>query len=232
MAEDRVLCLGIYCQKDERFNLEYIPQALAKTDPMDNLIDLLIQRRRWINSSYFAFDYVYKNYDFDVRESSHGFFARNFMLPFVMLMSKLSIINTYLGPSIFFFALFTATIETYNKFQPPKDFIRGTPWVLVPAFICLGYLGAVLGLIVMSLHKKANENKEAFTIFSAILGLYNIFLVAIVVVYILFNYAFNQNIPQSAKLTWEIIKYLTIINFGCLVVPIFLHIFTHPRRVF
>jgi cellulose synthase/poly-beta-1,6-N-acetylglucosamine synthase-like glycosyltransferase len=34
---------------------------------MDNLIDLLIQRRRWINSSYFAFDYVFKNYDFDVR---------------------------------------------------------------------------------------------------------------------------------------------------------------------
>jgi chitin synthase len=67
LAEDRVLCLGIYCQKDERFNLEYIPQALAKTDPMENLIDLLIQRRRWINSSYFAFDFIYKSYNFDVR---------------------------------------------------------------------------------------------------------------------------------------------------------------------
>ena len=67
LAEDRILCLGIYCQKDADFTLEYVPKALAKTDPMDNLIDLLIQRRRWINSSYFAFDYVYKSYDFDVR---------------------------------------------------------------------------------------------------------------------------------------------------------------------
>jgi hypothetical protein len=78
------------------------------------------------------------------------------MLPFVMLISKLSIINTYFGLSIFFFALYTATFETYNKFQPPHDFIRGSPWVLVPATICLGYLAAVIGLIVVSLHKKAN----------------------------------------------------------------------------
>lgn len=76
---------------------------------MDNLIDLLIQRRRWINSSYFAFDFVYKNYDFDVRDSSHGFIDRNLMLPFVMLISKLSMINTYFGPAIFLFALFTST---------------------------------------------------------------------------------------------------------------------------
>jgi chitin synthase len=92
---------------------------LAKTDPMENLVDLMIQRRRWINSSYFAFDFIFKSYNFDVRESSHGFTARNLLLPFVMLISKLSIINTYFGISIFFFSLYTATFETYNKFKPP-----------------------------------------------------------------------------------------------------------------
>ena len=67
LAEDRILCLGIYCQKGARFNLQYVPNAQAKTDPMDNLLDLMTQRRRWINSSYFAFDYVYKNYNYDSR---------------------------------------------------------------------------------------------------------------------------------------------------------------------
>jgi hypothetical protein len=119
-----------------------------------------------------------------------------------MLISKLSMFSTYLGPSIFFFALYTATFETYNKFQPPKDFIRGTPWVLIPAFICMGYLGAVFGLIVLSLHKKGNENKKVYIILSSILGLYNIFLIAIVVVYILYNYILTKDIPDSAKLTW------------------------------
>lgn len=50
--------------------------------------------------------------------------ARSVMLPFVMLLSKLSIINTYFGPAIFFFALFTSTHETYLKLKPPKDYIR------------------------------------------------------------------------------------------------------------
>ena len=109
LAEDRILCFGIYCQKDRAFTLEYVPKAIGKTDAMDNLIDLLIQRRRWINSSYFAFDYVYKNYDFDVRESSHSFWDRSVMLPFVMAFSKISIITTYFGPAVFFFALYTST---------------------------------------------------------------------------------------------------------------------------
>lgn len=198
---------------------------------MDNLIDLLIQRRRWINSSYFAFDYVFKNYDFDVRESSHGFFHRNFMLPFVMFFSKLSMINTYFGPSIFMFALFTSVHETYLKFRPSKDYIRSEPWILIPASICLCYLAAVIGLIVISLHKKANQYKKGYIVLSSVLGLYNIFLISIVVVYILYNYVFPEKIPPSAALTREIIKYLTIINFACLVIPMFMHIFTHPKRV-
>jgi hypothetical protein len=73
-----------------------------------------------------------------------------------MLLSKLSIINTYFGPAIFFFALFTSTHETYLKLKPPKDYIRSEPWILIPATICLGYLMAILGLIVISLHKRAN----------------------------------------------------------------------------
>jgi chitin synthase len=67
LAEDRILCLGIYCQKGAKYFLKYVPDAVAKTDPMDDLIDLMVQRRRWINSSFFAFDYVFRNYNYDVR---------------------------------------------------------------------------------------------------------------------------------------------------------------------
>lgn len=140
-------------------------------------------------------------------------------------------INTYFGPAIFLFALFTSTHETYLKFKPPKDYIRSQPWILIPATICLIYLVAVIGLIVVSLHKKANELKSAFIILSSILGIYNMLLIAIVVVYVIFNYIIPENIPPTAVLTRQLIKYLTIINFACLVIPIFFHLFTHPRRV-
>lgn len=65
LAEDRILSLGIYCQTKEKYYLKYVPDAVAKTDPMKTHEDLMKQRRRWINSSMFAFLYVLRNYYFN-----------------------------------------------------------------------------------------------------------------------------------------------------------------------
>jgi len=67
LAEDRILSLGIYCQNDSKYYLKYVPNAIAKTDPMTTHEDLMKQRRRWVNSSLFAFLYVWKSYSFNVQ---------------------------------------------------------------------------------------------------------------------------------------------------------------------
>jgi len=66
LAEDRILSLGIYCQHKSKYTLAYIPDGVAYTDPMKDHNTLLAQRRRWINSSLFAFLYVFRNYYFNV----------------------------------------------------------------------------------------------------------------------------------------------------------------------
>jgi chitin synthase len=60
LAEDRILCLKIYCRKEEKFILHYIPDAFSEVDPVTNLPDFMGQRRRWINGSWYALDYVLK----------------------------------------------------------------------------------------------------------------------------------------------------------------------------
>lgn len=45
---------------DEKYTLKYIPDAKTFTDPMKDHENLMNQRRRWINSSLFAFLYVWK----------------------------------------------------------------------------------------------------------------------------------------------------------------------------
>lgn len=55
LAEDRILSLGIYCQMNCNYILKYVPNAIAYTDPMQDHLNLMNQRRRWINSSLFAF---------------------------------------------------------------------------------------------------------------------------------------------------------------------------------
>jgi chitin synthase len=66
LAEDRILCLGIYCQVESNYTLRYIPDAVAKTDAVDDILEFMNQRRRWINSSYFALEYVLRNYKFHI----------------------------------------------------------------------------------------------------------------------------------------------------------------------
>jgi chitin synthase len=94
---------------DEQYLLKYIPNAGARTDPMKSHKDLMNQRRRWINSSYFAFMYVFKNYYFNVMDSKHNFFRKFITLNISMLLALLSTVNSYITPAIYFFVLY-ATI--------------------------------------------------------------------------------------------------------------------------
>jgi cellulose synthase/poly-beta-1,6-N-acetylglucosamine synthase-like glycosyltransferase len=49
-----------------KYTLKYVPDAVAFTDPMKNHKQLMSQWRRWINSSLFAFLYVFNNYYYHV----------------------------------------------------------------------------------------------------------------------------------------------------------------------
>ena len=54
LAEDRVLCLALFTKKNEKYTLRYVKKSIAETDVPDNIAELLAQRRRWVNGSWFA----------------------------------------------------------------------------------------------------------------------------------------------------------------------------------
>lgn len=61
LAEDRILCLQIFSKFDRKYQLAYIPNSEAVVDPVTSLTRMMGQRRRWINGSWFALEYVLKN---------------------------------------------------------------------------------------------------------------------------------------------------------------------------
>ena len=71
LAEDRILCLNIYARYGHRFKLQYIPTSRAVVDPVTTIPNLMGQRRRWINGTWFALDYVLKHADM-VYQSEHS----------------------------------------------------------------------------------------------------------------------------------------------------------------
>lgn len=115
LAEDRILSLGIYCQQDRNFILKYVPDAIAYTDPMKSHEQLMIQRRRWINSSYFAFMYVFRNFYYNVMESSHCCIRKYLLLGMSMIMALLSFVNGYLIPAFYCFALYTTIVQSTSN---------------------------------------------------------------------------------------------------------------------
>lgn len=115
LAEDRILSLGIYCQQDKKFTLRYVPDAIAYTDPMKSHEQLMIQRRRWINSSYFAFMYVFRNYYYNAMESSHNFMRKYILLGISMILALLSFVNGYLIPAFYCFALYTTIVQAASN---------------------------------------------------------------------------------------------------------------------
>jgi chitin synthase len=71
LAEDRILCLKIYTRLGQRFKLRYIPTAKAVVDPITTIPNLMGQRRRWINGTWYALQYVLSNTDL-VYQSDHS----------------------------------------------------------------------------------------------------------------------------------------------------------------
>ena len=65
------MSLELLTKKNQKYMLGYIPSAIARTDPVETVGDLMRQRRRWINGSNFAQFYVIKHFC-RLRETSHN----------------------------------------------------------------------------------------------------------------------------------------------------------------
>ncbi|KAJ3284170.1 Chitin synthase, class 2, partial [Blyttiomyces sp. JEL0837] len=79
LAEDRILCFELAVKKDKSWLLKYVKSASAQTDVPTELHDLISQRRRWLNGSFFVA--VHSTYHwYRVIQSSHTFFRKCAML--------------------------------------------------------------------------------------------------------------------------------------------------------
>ncbi|ETV89374.1 hypothetical protein, variant [Aphanomyces astaci] len=101
LAEDRILCFEILARRDCNWTMHYVKDAIASTDVPETLVDLIKQRRRWLNGSFFAGLFAIWNFGRVWRDTSHSF-ARKciFTLQFTY-MAVLNVLNWFLLSNLF-----------------------------------------------------------------------------------------------------------------------------------
>ncbi|KAI9226551.1 MAG: family 2 glycosyltransferase [Piptocephalis tieghemiana] len=58
LAEDRILCFELVAKRHSRWVLRYVRSAVGETDCPGDVAELISQRRRWLNGSFFAAVYA------------------------------------------------------------------------------------------------------------------------------------------------------------------------------
>ncbi|QRV92037.1 chitin synthase [Ceratobasidium sp. AG-Ba] len=111
LAEDRILCWELVSKLGASWILHYVKSAYAVTDVPDQVPELVSQRRRWLNGSFFAavhstvkFNYIYR--------SSHSF-GRKFWIHVELFYQTFNLIFSWfaLGNYYIAFVILTQSME-------------------------------------------------------------------------------------------------------------------------
>lgn len=70
LAEDRILCFELVTKRNCHWILQYVKSATGETDVPDTIEELVLQRRRWLNGSFFAAIYAIAHFH-DFFRSDH-----------------------------------------------------------------------------------------------------------------------------------------------------------------
>ena len=156
LAEDRILCFEIVTKRNCRWILQYVKSATGETDVPDRIPEFILQRRRWLNGSFFAAVYAITHW-YQLWRSDHSFF-RKFMILIEFAYQSINMLFAWFAIGNFFlvFRLLTASL--------------GTPGPLGQAGTILGvvfewmYLANLLYCFILSMGNRPQGSKTSYLI--------------------------------------------------------------------
>ncbi|KAG8768582.1 Chitin synthase, class 1 [Ceratobasidium sp. 428] len=166
LAEDRILCWELVSKLGGSWILHYVKSAYAVTDVPDQVPELVSQRRRWLNGSFFAaihstvkFNYIYR--------SSHSFARKAwihvelFYQTFNLLFSWFALGNYYIA-----FVILTNSMEQLG----PKAIHYLN--IILNYF----YLGMLTMCFLLSLGNRPQGSKFGYTMAFIGFGLITVYM--------------------------------------------------------
>ncbi|CAD6884343.1 unnamed protein product [Tilletia laevis] len=159
LAEDRILCWELVSKQGERNKLFYNRHAIAETDPVQDLSELILQRRRWLNGSFFTSWHAILCFG-QLYRSRHNA-GRHFLLHLQWLFNLFNLWFAWLQPANFFISFFyisDAFVQQINRKHGYEGGDSGNyAGIYIPVvFLTWVYLGVTGTVLVISLGNKPN----------------------------------------------------------------------------
>lgn len=170
LAEDRILCFELVSKRNCRWILQYVKSSTGETDVPDTMAEFIMQRRRWLNGSFFAAVYALAHF-YQIQRSDHSF-VRKMMLLIEFAYQTFNMVFAWFAIGNFFlvFRILTTSLDS-------KDLLGATGRYLGIIFEWL-YLATLLTCFVLAMgNRPQGSNKFYMTMvyFWCILMLYLVF---------------------------------------------------------
>lgn len=165
LAEDRILGIEVVCQKEDSWRLEYVKGACASTDVPTKLGNLMKQRRRWLNGSFFSTLYAMNNWT-RLLQTNHGFFRK--------FIFSLQLIYNIFNQMITLIAIATTFITMYIIIQCSFH-ETGAEHSALDDVLYYGMLG-VFGFtfVLLIVYSLGNDSSNCNGIFTGIMVIYGV----------------------------------------------------------
>lgn len=112
LAEDRILCFELVSKRNCHWILQYVKSANGETDVPVEMADFILQRRRWLNGSFFAAVYALAH-SFDIFRSDHSFLRKAmFLVEFLYQTINMLFAWFALGNFFLVFAILTRSLAS------------------------------------------------------------------------------------------------------------------------
>lgn len=170
LAEDRILCFELVAKRGCSWVLRYCKSASAETDVPEGLAEFILQRRRWLNGSFFAAIYALAHFP-KLWSSSHSI-AKKFWLHVEFFYQFLNLVVSWFSIGSYFLVF---RILTTSLADSDLNFAPGN--VLSVIFLWL-YLASIVTTFVLSFGNKPKGTEKFYiviVIFFSILMAYMIF---------------------------------------------------------
>jgi chitin synthase len=154
LAEDRILCFELVTKRNCHWILQYVKSATGETDVPDTMSELILQRRRWLNGSFFAAIYAIVHF-YQVGRSDHSI-VRKLMLMLEFFYQTVNMIFAWFAIGNFFlvFRILTTSLG--------DDILLGNVGVILGTIFEWLYAATLLSCFVLALGNRPQGSNRLY----------------------------------------------------------------------